>query len=76
MRDRCGASRHRRVIVELDGGQHSQNPEDKRHDSELCALGYRAIRVWHVHGELPGNWRELQRRAGRQGAPLDALYVD
>src|SRR5262249_48038658 len=34
------------------------------------------IRVWHVRGDLPGNWRELQKRAWREGAPLDALYVD
>src|SRR5215831_1033894 len=39
-------------------------------------MDYRAIRVWHVQGSLPGNWRELQKRAWREGAPLDALYVD
>ena len=30
-------------------------------------LDYRAIRVWHVRGDLPGNWRELQKRAWREG---------
>jgi len=39
-------------------------------------LDYGANRVWHVRGDLPGNWRELQKRAWREGAPLDALYVD
>ena len=39
-------------------------------------MDYRAIRVWHVRGDLPGNWRELQKRAWREGAPVDALYVD
>ena len=35
-------------------------------------IDYRGIRVWHVHGDLSGNWRELQKRAWREGAPLDA----
>src|SRR5215471_9647068 len=39
-------------------------------------MDYRGIRVWHVDGDLPGNWRELQKRAWRESAPLDALYVD
>ena len=39
-------------------------------------MDYRGVRVWHVHGELPGNWRGLQKRAWREGAPLDALYID
>ena len=39
--------RERRVIVELDGGQHSENPEDRLRDSELSALGYRVIRIWN-----------------------------
>jgi len=42
----------------------------------VLPMDYRAIRVWHVRGDLPGNWRELQKRAWREGAPLDALYVD
>ena len=39
--------RERRLIVELDGGQHSERPEDKRRDTELCTLGYRVIRIWN-----------------------------
>jgi very-short-patch-repair endonuclease len=35
--------RERRLIVELDGGQHSERREDRRRDSELRALGYRVI---------------------------------
>jgi very-short-patch-repair endonuclease len=37
--------RERRFVIELDGGQHSERPEDKRRDSKLCALGYRVIRI-------------------------------
>jgi very-short-patch-repair endonuclease len=39
--------RERRLIVELDGGQHADSPEDRHRDRELCALGYRVIRIWN-----------------------------
>jgi len=39
--------RERRLIIELDGGQHSEDPKDKQRDSALCALGYRVIRIWN-----------------------------
>ena len=39
--------RERRLIIELDGGQHSERPEDGHRDSELSALGYRVIRIWN-----------------------------
>ncbi|HKD39852.1 MAG TPA: hypothetical protein VKB87_06125 [Myxococcaceae bacterium] len=31
-------------------------------------MDYGGIRVWHVQGDLPGTWRELQKRAWREGA--------
>ena len=39
--------RDRRLIIELDGGQHSESLEDRRRDSELHTLGYRVIRIWN-----------------------------
>ena len=39
--------RERRLIIELDGGQHAERPTDRRRDSELWALGYRVIRIWN-----------------------------
>jgi very-short-patch-repair endonuclease len=48
--DRCYVDfvcRERRLIVEVDGGQHSESAEDKQRDSKLCALGYRVIRIWN-----------------------------
>ena len=36
-----------RAAFELDGGQHSERPEDGQRDSELSALGYRVIRIWN-----------------------------
>jgi very-short-patch-repair endonuclease len=39
--------RERRLIIELDGGQHAESPEDQHRDRTLCALGYRVIRIWN-----------------------------
>src|SRR5262249_6120207 len=50
--------------------------EWRKGDAWHSPWSYRGIRVWHVRGDLPDNWRELQKRAWREGAPLDALYVD
>jgi very-short-patch-repair endonuclease len=36
--------RERRLIIELDGGQRT---EDRQRDSGLSALGYRVIRIWN-----------------------------
>jgi very-short-patch-repair endonuclease len=41
------ACREPHLIVELDGGQHSEHPEDEQRDSNLCTLGYRVIRIWN-----------------------------
>jgi very-short-patch-repair endonuclease len=39
--------RQRRLIIELDGGQHAESCEDRHRDRTLCALGYRVIRIWN-----------------------------
>jgi very-short-patch-repair endonuclease len=39
--------RERRLIIELDGGQHTERTKDRQRDSKLCALGYRVIRIWN-----------------------------
>ena len=39
--------RDRQLIIELNGGQHSENTQDRQRDNELCALGYRVIRIWN-----------------------------
>jgi very-short-patch-repair endonuclease len=39
--------RERGLIIELDGGQHAESPEDRHRDRALCALGYRVIRIWN-----------------------------
>jgi HD superfamily phosphodiesterase len=37
---------------------------------------YHGIRVWHVPHDTAGGWSELQKRAAREGAPIDALFLD
>ncbi len=60
--------RERRLIIELDGGQHSENLEDKQRDSALCALGYRLIRIWNsdVIKKLGGVLQMLLCELGKQ----------
>jgi very-short-patch-repair endonuclease len=36
-----------KLIVELDGGQHAQNPRDKKRDAWLICEGYRVLRFWN-----------------------------
>jgi very-short-patch-repair endonuclease len=38
--------RDRRLIVELDGGQHAEHRQDKQRDKHLQALGY-PVRIWN-----------------------------
>jgi very-short-patch-repair endonuclease len=39
--------RERRVIVEVDGGQHAESASDRVGDAYLAAEGYRVIRIWN-----------------------------
>jgi very-short-patch-repair endonuclease/SAM-dependent methyltransferase len=67
--------RERRLIVEVDGGQHLENPNDQERDARLSALGYRVIRFWNneVTGNLDGVLQtllsELERRPSPQPSP-------
>jgi len=36
----------RKVVIELDGGQHAFNPGDKMRDEWLRAEGYQVLRFW------------------------------
>jgi very-short-patch-repair endonuclease len=37
----------RRLIIELDGGQHAECASDERRDTYLKAQGFRIIRIWN-----------------------------
>jgi very-short-patch-repair endonuclease len=41
------ACRDRKLIVELDGGQHSENNRDRMRDAFLAAEGYKVLRFWN-----------------------------
>jgi len=38
----------RKLIVELDGGQHSESEYDKARDTGLQSVGYKVLRFWNV----------------------------
>jgi very-short-patch-repair endonuclease len=46
----------KKVVVELDGGQHALNPGDKMRDEWLRAEGYKVLRFWdnQVFSNLEG----------------------
>jgi len=39
--------RDRKLIVEVDGGQHADNAADAKRDAALRADGYRVLRFWN-----------------------------
>src|SRR4051794_26651842 len=39
--------RERNLIIEVDGGQHSENAKDKGRDGYLREKGYRVLRFWN-----------------------------
>lgn len=41
-------SHERRLIIEVDGGQHSGNKNDDRRSRWLQSKGYRVLRFWNV----------------------------
>jgi very-short-patch-repair endonuclease len=39
--------RERKLVVELDGGQHAENARDQIRDAFLTEKGYRIVRFWN-----------------------------
>ena len=39
--------RDRRLIIEVDGGQHADNQKDRTRDRVLSEAGYRVLRFWN-----------------------------
>ena len=48
-----------RLIVEADGGQHSENAKDPKRDAWLTKQGFRVLRFWN--NEILGNPDEVAR---------------
>jgi very-short-patch-repair endonuclease len=40
--------RDRKLIIEVDGGQHADNVHDRIRDDNLGAQGYRILRFWNT----------------------------
>ena len=58
------ASRKAKLVIELDGGQHSwQRASDLLRQRQIEAAGYRVLRFWNhdVLGNLEGVLSEIQR---------------
>jgi very-short-patch-repair endonuclease len=62
----------RRLIVELDGSQHADDPTDGVRDEELRRNGYRVLRIWNNEltqneaGVLEGILAALRERIGEE----------
>ena len=60
--------RERRLIIELDRGQHAERLADKQRDRGLSAPGYRVVHIWNndvidnLDGVLETLQSELERR--------------
>lgn len=59
--------RERLLIVEVDGGQHSESGADVIRDSRLADDGYRVLRFWNndVLGNLEGVLATIQTELSR-----------
>jgi very-short-patch-repair endonuclease len=38
---------HRKLVVEVDGGQHAESPSDRQRDDWLRANGFHVLRFWN-----------------------------
>jgi len=56
--------RERRMIVEVDGGQHNESAEDAIRDRKLTEAGYKVLRFWNndVHGNVEGVLLTIQQK--------------
>ena len=61
----------RKLIIELDGGQHAESKKDKTRTVFLNSLGFRVIRFWNneVLENIDGVLEELQRTIAQEPSP-------
>ena len=54
----------KKLIIEVDGGQHADSAEDRRRDARLRGEGYAVLRFWNseVLGNLDGVMEVIWRR--------------
>jgi very-short-patch-repair endonuclease len=49
--------RERRLVIEVDGGQHNESVTDAVRDRHLMDKGYRVLRFWN--NDVPGNVEDV-----------------
>jgi very-short-patch-repair endonuclease len=52
----------RKLVIEVDGGQHHQNQQDVKRDAWLKSEGFRVLRFWNndVLGNLDGVYQKIE----------------
>jgi len=65
--------RDRRLIIEVDGGQHAENPRDLIRDKWLVDHNYRVLRFWNngVLSNLAGVLETIATALGEAPPPPD-----
>jgi very-short-patch-repair endonuclease len=61
----------KKLIIEVDGGQHANSEEDRRRDAWLQSEGYAVLRFWNneVLGNMEGVMEVIWRRCGAPSPP-------
>ncbi|MGQ9631836.1 MAG: endonuclease domain-containing protein [bacterium] len=62
----------RRLVIEVDGGQHLDNPKDRVRDFWMREQGFKVLRFWNsdVLKNLDGVLETIQRELDREPSPL------
>jgi very-short-patch-repair endonuclease len=65
------ASHQPRIVIELDGGQHSLSPSDEVRTRYLEANGYRVLRFWNndVLANIDGVATQIHTASGTESPP-------
>ena len=63
--------REKRLVVEVDGGQHAENKADEIRDQWLADHRYRVLRFWNsdVMGNIEGVWEMIFAAASAEAPP-------
>ena len=65
------ACREANLIVELDGGQHAESPNDAQRTAAIAEYGYEVIRFWNsdVLTNLEGTLQVISERLNKAPSP-------
>jgi very-short-patch-repair endonuclease len=63
--------REKRLVIEVDGGQHAENSDDAERDRRLAEHRYRVLRFWNneVLGNIEGVWEIIFAAASAATPP-------